>query len=788
MLFPAKTLGALAMLALALACGRPALAQTSPARPAATPAAASPPPAQPSPPLDFARSQQVLARLQNQLPSATNDSQLAGMAHQTAAIQSSADRLLAAQESQLAQVEASLRQPLPGRRRRPNPAETRQRAELTAQAAALQAQIAQPRALAAQASRTYSLIAERRRQSFSDRVLTPTASPLSPDFWTSLAQAAGSDLGRLESLILVSATTAWAAPEPRGFVGLAIGLGAAFVLVLPLHLWLQAFVWRICHRLRLGHAGRTLAVILTATLDVGLAAAGAGVLRLGAKWGGLLAPGADQLAQACVDAVAWGAVILALGRALATNRRSERRLLELDDGEAARARAVLWIVAVITGGGLLVRRLNYILGASLAATIGANCVISLAYAGAAGLMLVSFSREPTAPAAPPTPPARRPAWTLMSLILAAAIVGTVGAVLLGYTTLAALISGQIFWLSIIAAVAYLLLRLIDDVCAAVFKGDSRPARTLSRLFGLKTTTIVQIGLLVSAGAQLLILLAAVGLALTPFGQSGELLLRSFRELGGSVQIGKAVISPVAIIAGVATFAFGMSLAHLARAWLVKRYLPVTDWDAGVRNSVSTGVAYLGVAIALACGLAVTGLGFQQIALIASALSVGIGFGLQQVVQNFVAGIILLIERPVKVGDRVNIGGVEGDVLKIRVRATEIRGTDWSTIIVPNSNLITNNVQNRTPPDPRARVRLQVNLAKPADVKKVRELILGIVGASPEVLKHPEPQVYIDGMAEGGGVSLSCWIHLDSARDATRIKSELYFEILDAFQEGAIALL
>jgi small-conductance mechanosensitive channel len=244
----------------------------------------------------------------------------------------------------------------------------------------------------------------------------------------------------------------------------------------------------------------------------------------------------------------------------------------------------------------------------------------------------------------------------------------------------------------------------------------------------------------------------------------------------------------AIAAGVATFAFGMSLAHLARAWLVRRYLPVTDWDAGVRNSVSTGVAYLGVAIALACGLAVTGLGFQQIALIASALSVGIGFGLQQVVQNFVAGIILLIERPVKVGDRVNVGGVEGDVLKIRVRATEIRGTDWSTIIVPNSNLITTNVQNRTPPDPRARIQLQVKVARPADVKKARDAILKLVEARTDVLQQPTPQVYIDGLADGGGASLSCWIHLASAREATAIKSELYFEILDAFQEGSIALL
>ena len=119
----------------------------------------------------------------------------------------------------------------------------------------------------------------------------------------------------------------------------------------------------------------------------------------------------------------------------------------------------------------------------------------------------------------------------------------------------------------------------------------------------------------------------------------------------------------------------------------------------MRNSVTTGVGYLGVCVAVLCALAASGLGFNQIALVASALSVGIGFGLQQVVQNFVSGVILLVERPVKVGDWVSVGGVEGDIRRIRVRATEIETSDRTTVIVPNSDLITKSVQNKTLGEP-----------------------------------------------------------------------------------------
>ena len=365
---------------------------------------------------------------------------------------------------------------------------------------------------------------------------------------------------------------------------------------------------------------------------------------------------------------------------------------------------------------------------------------------------------------------------------------TIGAVLLGYSTLAALISGQIFWLSLIGSLGYIALRLTDEVFSTLFRPGSRSVVALNRIFGLRPSSIVQFGLLVSAALQVVIILAAVTLALTPFGQSGELFVAHVRRLGAAVHIGKATISPLAVAAGVATFWVGLALSQVVRRWVVRRYLPVTGWDAGVRNSVSVGVAYLGMAVALACGLAVTGLGFRQIALIASALSVGIGFGLQQIVQNFVAGVILLIERPVKVGDWINVGGAEGGVLNIRVRATELKALDGSVVIVPNSSLITTNVQNKTPGTAHARIDLKVNVAKPADVARARDLILQLALARPQVLRAPPPEVYIDALAAAGGANLVVWVHVADAAQAARLRSDLYFDVLDAFQKAEITLL
>ena len=735
-----------------------------------------------------AKQQQRLTALQGQLPGATNEQQLGRMAAEASAIQAIADNRVAQTEAQLVGVEVALHRRHFDRDRRLTQAQALQKADLVASQANLRAQLQLAQPVANLANLTFRQIQQRRRQSFGERVLDHTSSPLSPNFWTSLSGGVGADLVRLNDMAVVVSGAAWAAPEPRGLAGLALGVLAAVLFLVPVRLWAGGLGWRLGHRLSRRWAFarelRSPAIAWTVVVQVGSALLGAGLARLGLEWGGLLSPPADEFARSVVGAVVWAAAILAIGGGLATASRADRRLLNCSDAVALRGRFALAVVAAVTVAGLLLQKLNFIIGASLAASIAANCAVALAYAVAALLLLISFSPHGAEKAASPD---GSPVRSLLALLLAGAAVVTIGAVLLGYTTLAALISGQVFWLGVIAATTFLLLRLIDDLCRLVAGERSGAARSLANLLSLKVSTVVQLGVLVCAAIQLLAILAAVTLALTPFGQSGELLISHVRLLGGAIQVGKATISPAAIAAGITTFGLGVGLVHLTRGWLQRRYLPITDWDTGVRNSVATGMGYLGVALALICALAVTGLSFQQIALVASALSVGIGFGLQQIVQNFVAGVILLIERPVKVGDWVSVAGVEGDVVDIRVRATEIRTLNGSTAIVPNSSLITTNVENKSLPDGRIRVDLHVAVAKPADAARARELILQLVQDHEDVLDNPEPVVFADGLGAGGSVQLSCWFYLPNPRRTQQVRSEMYLALLQAFDAGQITM-
>ncbi len=771
-------------------CAANVVAAPAVVTPASAPAAApTSSPTPPDPAAVLATAQQTLAQLQNQLQTTSNDARLAAMAAQAAAIDAQGDRVAADANGALAPIDRSLKRLNPAPRRAVAGSAKAQVAALTASRNALRARLSQAQAVSAAANTIFNLVAERRREGFSARVLEQSDSPFSPGFWTSLAAAVGPDLTRLIAVARDAAATAANAPEPRAAIGLGLGLALGLLLLFPVRHVLEGLGRRAMHgkRERRGF-GRTAYAVWITAVDIGAPALAAIVLNLGAEWGGLLSDKAEQMAHAGVVAAIWGAAILALGRALATDLEASRRLLAFPDRTARRMGPLLVVVAVITAAGFLLTQLNYVAGASVASTIAANCVLSLAYAGIAGAILVSFSRNrATADSeAEFGETAHSPVWTLVSLILSAAIVVTVGAVLTGFTTLAALISNQIFWLSVLAASTFLMLRFVDEVCGALFGQRGWAARTLKVLFNFRRSTVAQTGILVSAALQLCILIGAVTLALTPFGQGGNLFLAHFSQLGQAIHIGSASISPAAIASGLGALAVGMGLVHLVRGWVVRRYLPATDWDAGVQNSVSTGVGYIGVGIALLSALAVMGLGFAQIALIVSALSVGIGFGLQQVVQNFVSGVILLVERPVKVGDWVNVDGVEGNIRRIRVRATEIETFDRSTVIVPNSDLITKKVQNKTLGDPHARIKLELSIGNPADAQRASEAILNVAAQMPQILKAPKPVVYIDALA-AGAVDFVGYLFVASPRDVYKTRSALYFAILEAFAQAGIGL-
>jgi small-conductance mechanosensitive channel len=209
-------------------------------------------------------------------------------------------------------------------------------------------------------------------------------------------------------------------------------------------------------------------------------------------------------------------------------------------------------------------------------------------------------------------------------------------------------------------------------------------------------------------------------------------------------------------------------------------------DAGVRNSIRLAVGYAGIAVAALVGISAAGIDLSSLALVAGALSLGIGFGLQNVVSNFVSGLILLAERPFKVGDWIVAGDVSGTVRKISVRATEIETFQRQTVILPNSNLINGAVGNWTHRNKLGRVDIRVGVAYGTDVRRAQEILLEITRAQPTVLKNPEPFVQF---ANFGPAALEFEIRffLADITSSGGVQNDIRFAIIDAFNREGIEI-
>jgi potassium-dependent mechanosensitive channel len=186
------------------------------------------------------------------------------------------------------------------------------------------------------------------------------------------------------------------------------------------------------------------------------------------------------------------------------------------------------------------------------------------------------------------------------------------------------------------------------------------------------------------------------------------------------------------------------------------------------------------------GLGALGIDLGKITILAGAFSVGIGFGLQNVINNFVSGLILLFERPIKIGDVIEVSGVLGEVRRIGIRASVIRSADGSEVIVPNGSLISSQVTNWTFSDQRRAVEVSVNVVSGVDTQRVVELLKSVAASNPDVVKEPAPQVYMINFAAGGETfQLRVWT--DRSREWAQLRSDLAVAINSALAREKIAI-
>lgn len=252
-------------------------------------------------------------------------------------------------------------------------------------------------------------------------------------------------------------------------------------------------------------------------------------------------------------------------------------------------------------------------------------------------------------------------------------------------------------------------------------------------------------------------------------------------------LGNSHISLSTIIYFFFAFFLLVFVAGRTKRLLVNNLLAKANIEVGARASIGTITRLIILTIGSIMIVESAGIDMSALSLLAGALGVGIGFGLQNITNNFISGIIILFEKPIKVGDRIEVGDVQGDVISISFRATQILTNDNISIIVPNSEFISSKVINWSHNNRNIRFRIPVGVSYKEDPKHIKEILLGVADKNEHVLKNPIPAVLFD---EYGDSSLNFYLAVwtSTHTDKPRIlKSELYFEIFRRFKEENVEI-
>ena len=227
------------------------------------------------------------------------------------------------------------------------------------------------------------------------------------------------------------------------------------------------------------------------------------------------------------------------------------------------------------------------------------------------------------------------------------------------------------------------------------------------------------------------------------------------------------------------------VARRIQLWLANGPLLQPRLDLGARQAVGTLARYLGLLIGLLAIVQTAGIDLTTFNVLAGAVGIGVGFGLQNVVSNFIAGVIIMFERPIKIGDRIVVDEVEGNVVEIGARGTTVLGNDNIAVIVPNSKFITENVINWKYNDDKVRFRIPVSVAYGSDARQVERLLLELAAADADVLADPPPAVRFMAFGDDGlQFELRAWSASLVDRKG-RLISQLNFAIYDRFQREGI---
>ncbi|MFZ1108088.1 MAG: mechanosensitive ion channel domain-containing protein [Rhodomicrobium sp.] len=488
----------------------------------------------------------------------------------------------------------------------------------------------------------------------------------------------------------------------------------------------------------------------------------------------------DRLFYALGRSLTIIAVVQALMTTVLAPGAPRWRLLPMSDWAASRISALVLALVLVYGVTTFLYAVTRIVQAPLSLTLALAVPSNIIVAALLAAILktpLKNGRVDGMPTLEWLGFLRAPMWIVA--------IGIVVTTLSGYIALSRFIAQQLIVTGSILALIYLLLLWVDGFAQSMSEETTRVGARLNNL-SFDRDRRERLSVPVSLFLKLMVLIASVPFILNQWGYPWPDIVELYRQLFFGFRIGNTQISLAAILASIIVFILGYFAAKLFQGWLDAQVLKPAGLSGGLRDSIRTTVGYAGVFAAALIALSYAGFPLSNLAIVAGAFSVGIGFGLQSVVSNFVSGLILLAERPIKVGDLVTVGGEEGYVRKISVRSTEIETFDRSSVLVPNSSFITDKVKNWTLRNNIVRLKIAVGVAYGADPRQVKAILLKVAQDNLNVMTSPEPFVDFEEFG-ADAMNFKLYAYIGDLNKSMGTRTDLRIAILEAFHAAGIVM-
>ena len=645
-----------------------------------------------------------------------------------------------------------------------------QRKELTDEFNDIDGELKQARVLTVKTDQLGDRVAQKRHALYANELFARSASILDPSFWTEVYRALPIELRSVEALV-----DAWSEHHTRPrWAGAALIIVVIIAIVVVLTRWWLPRLIGEPSNTRSAKAWAALWVFIWFAIRTPLAGFAA---LLALTTFGLLTVRLEQVAQGVVAGMAAAAFGHGVARGLLAPEHPHRRLVQEDDETAlCFYNHLLWASRAL-GVLIVLQVIHKTLFAPLVITVATNALFAATTAAflvhlVLRLGTIKKNRGEALVAA---------SWAHPLGLLMAVLIGI--ALVAGYAGVAAFISLRVIVAAAVFGALFLLLVITQTLFASINEQTPK-GQMLAESLGIDPRTLGLSGALLSALIRVFLIATAFLLIIGPWEVSTADLFDTVRNIPFGFKIGEIRVSFQAILAAILVLVLLLVLMRIIQRWLERELLPRTGLEPSLQLSIVTIFGYVGAITAIA--LALSGLGFdlQKIALIAGALSVGIGFGLQSIVSNFVSGLILLTERPIRVGDSIVVKGEEGWVRRVRVRATEIETFDRASVIIPNSEFITGVVKNWTRANRLGRIVVKVGVSYETDPDRVRDILTDIANAHPQIVQTPPPAAYLVAFGETQlEFELRCVVA--EVEKGLSVRSELHYAIIQKFREAGI---